>query len=69
LSADFNWKRLSGDTMFSFDSIVFDHTYQTSQGFFMLTENLSQTPGKKARLISSIYKKHDAGICLTWWYR
>ena len=69
LNADFKWNRLSGDTMFSFDSVIFDHTYQTGQGFFMLSENLSQTPGKKARLISSIYKKNDGGTCLTWWYR
>lgn len=54
---------------FSLDSILFDHTYQTGEGFYMKTENQMLTAGKRARLFSPIYKKHDSGVCLNFWYR
>ena len=67
-NADINWIRQSGDSSISSESLLFDHTYQTGEGFYMLSQFSTAVPGLKARFISPNYENAEGISCLNWWY-
>lgn len=59
---DFDWKRIQGN------NVLVDHTYGTDVGHFMsATASLTQFPGEKARILSTIYPA--ATLCANFWYK
>ena len=69
VTANFKWTRNRGGTDSSGTGPSSDHTYQTSEGYYMYIEtSYPQKLGDKARLISERIKNKPGGICLNFWY-
>ncbi|CAH3118157.1 unnamed protein product [Pocillopora meandrina] len=66
---DFQWTRASGSTASYQTGPAFDHTYGTSQGYYMYIEtSYPRKQGDKARLISPTYPAVKGGQCFQFWY-
>ncbi|XP_033124021.1 MAM and LDL-receptor class A domain-containing protein 1-like isoform X2 [Anneissia japonica] len=64
---DFDWIRRSGSTPSFRTGPEYDHTYGTSQGFYMYIETSPQNLNDTARLWTTSYPATN-GTCVEWFY-
>ncbi|XP_065183994.1 MAM and LDL-receptor class A domain-containing protein 1-like [Sycon ciliatum] len=66
---DFDWTRSNGRTSSSGTGPSFDHTTNTTSGYYMYIEtSLPRTSGDKAQLMSPLYQEPSTTCSFTFWY-
>ncbi|XP_054754963.2 MAM and LDL-receptor class A domain-containing protein 1-like [Lytechinus pictus] len=67
---DFDWTRHAGSTATENTGPMFDHTYGSTEGFYIYTESSRpRTDGHIARLLSPVMPPSTTPLCLAFYYQ